>query len=104
MAFGMDQLTTFIQTIFDQPPGAYNPANQTPKGWVIYCLRDRGLLVDTNVNNADFEVRSKVGTQRFSVAAAAAGAALDPNITWIVVDASGQRAQIISAQPESSSK
>jgi hypothetical protein len=98
----MDQLTTFIQAIFDQPPGAYNPANQTPKGWVIYCLRDRGLLVDTNVNNADFEVRSKVGTQRFSVATA--GQATDPNVAWIVVDASGQRAQVVPAQPESSPK
>jgi hypothetical protein len=93
----MDQLATFIQAIFDQPPGAYNPANQTPKGWVIYCLRDRGLLVDTNVNNADFEVRSKVGTTRFSVATA--GQALDPAIAWIVVDADGKRAKIFPANP-----
>jgi hypothetical protein len=93
----MDQLTTFIQNIFDQPPGAYNRANQTPKGWVMYCLRDRGLLVDTMVNNADFEVRSKVGTQRFKVAQA--GEELDPNVAWIVVDANGQRATVIPAQP-----
>ena len=93
----MDQLTLFIQTIFDQPPGAYNPANQTPKGWVIYCLRDRGLLVDLNVNNADFEVRSKVGTARFKVAAA--GQDLDGAINWIVVDADAQRAKVVLANP-----
>jgi hypothetical protein len=93
----MDQLTTFIQAIFDQPPGAYNPANQTPKGWVIYCLRDRGLLVDTNVNNADFEVRSKVGTARFNVATA--GQELDGGCNWIVVDTDGQRAKLILAHP-----
>jgi hypothetical protein len=93
----MDQLATFIQAIFDQPPGAYNPANQTPKGWVIYCLRDRGLLVDLNVNNADFEVRSKVGTSRFKVATA--GQELDGAIAWIVVDADGQRAKVIPANP-----
>ncbi len=93
----MDQLATFIQAIFDQPPGAYNPANQTPKGWVIYCLRDRGLLVDTNVNNADFEVRSKVGTTRFNVATA--GQELDGAIAWIVVESDGQRAKVIPANP-----
>jgi hypothetical protein len=97
MAFGMDQLTTFIQAIFDQPPGTYNPANQTPKGWVMYCLRDRGLLVDSNVNNADFEVRSKVGTARFSVAMA--GQELDGTRNWIVVNADGQGAKMIPADP-----
>jgi hypothetical protein len=89
----MNQLTTFIQTIFDHPPTPYNPANQTLKGWVVYCLRDRGLMVDTVVNNADFEVQSKVGKMQFKVAIA--GNALDPSIAWIVVSESGRQANVI---------
>lgn len=92
----MDQLMTFVQTVFDQPPVPYNPTNQTLKGWALYCLRDRGLIVDTVVNNADFQVNSKVGKMRFKVAQV--GDALDPAIAWIVVEQSGQRAQVIPAQ------
>jgi hypothetical protein len=89
------ELIPFIQGIFNNPPVAYNPANQTLKGWVIYCLRDRGLLVDTVVNNADFEVKSKVGDMRFKVGTI--GAAIDPAIAWILVDESGKTAQVIPA-------
>jgi hypothetical protein len=92
----MDQLTQFIQTIFNNPPKPFDPVNQTIKGWAMFCLRDRGLLVDTVVNNADFEVQSKVGKIRFKVAQA--GTELDPNVAWIVIDADGQRATIIPAQ------
>ncbi|MBE9028745.1 hypothetical protein IQ266_03100 [filamentous cyanobacterium LEGE 11480] len=91
----MDQLATFIQTVFDNPPVAYNPVNQTLKGWALYCLRDRGLKVDTVVNNADFEVQSKVGSMRFKVAKS--GDALDPDVAWIVLDANGQQAKIVPA-------
>lgn len=92
----MDQLTAFVQSVFDNPPVPYNPVNQTLKGWALYCLRDRGLMVDTVVNNADFQVNSKVGEIRFKVAKV--GDPLDPNVAWIVVDESGQRAQVIPAQ------
>jgi hypothetical protein len=95
----MDQLITFIQDLFQNPPGAYNPANQTLKGWVVFCLRDRGLLVDNSVNGADLRVRSKVGEAKFKVSSRelfnADTMVIDPNVGWIVVDPSGKSAEII---------
>jgi hypothetical protein len=93
------QLIEFVQTLFSNPPIPYNPTNQTLKGWMLYCLRDRGLKVDTVVNNADFEVQSKVGNCRFKIATA--GQPLDPAIAWIVADADGKRATVFPAQAES---
>jgi hypothetical protein len=98
----VDPLTTFVRDLFRQPPFPYNPANQTLKGWVVYILRDRGLIVDTSVNNADLRVKSKVGEVRFKVSDHTVD--LDPSVAWIVLDAGGKSATVIPAHsPESPS-
>jgi hypothetical protein len=93
----VDQLTAFIQTLFQNPPIPYNSANQTLKGWVVYCLRDQGLIVETTVTNADLLVKSKVGEARFKVSDGSAE--LDPSYAWIILETGGQRAQVMPAQP-----
>jgi hypothetical protein len=92
----MDPLLTFIQALFQHPPTPYNAALKTPKGWVVYCLQDRGLIVDTSVSQGDLRVRSKVGTINFKVSTTIDN--LDPTMAWIVIDPSGQSAQVIAAQ------
>jgi hypothetical protein len=94
----MDQLLTFIQTLFQNPPTPYNAALKTPKGWVVYCLQDRGLLVDTSVSRGDLRVRSKVGEINLKVSTS--NVDLDPTIAWIVIDPSGQSAQVIPARSD----
>ncbi len=98
----VDQLTTFIRDLLRQPPFPYNPANQTLKGWIVYILRDRGLIVETSVSNADLRVKSKVGEVRFKVSDHEVD--LDPSVAWIILEAGGNSAKVIPAQvPESPS-
>jgi hypothetical protein len=89
----MTQLIQVMQTIFDQPPVPFNPANQTLKGWAMYCLRDRGFMV-VSAQNADFAVTTKGDKVGFSVSQSEDN--LDPSVGWIVVDASGQTAKVIA--------
>jgi hypothetical protein len=96
LASPVDQLTSFVQTIFQNPPIPFNPANQTLKGWMVYCLRDRGLLVDTVVTGADLKVKSKVGEVKFNVSDGQGEC--DPSMAWIVLQAGGKTAQVIPAQ------
>jgi hypothetical protein len=89
----MTQLIQVMQTVFDQPPVPFNPANQTLKGWAMYCLRDRGFTV-MSAQNADFAVTTKGDKVGFNVSQSEEN--LDPSIGWIVVDASGQKAKVIA--------
>jgi hypothetical protein len=89
----MTQLIQVMQTVFDQPPVPFNPANQTLKGWAMYCLRDRGFMV-VSAQNADFAVTTKGDKVGFNVSQSEEN--LDPSIGWIVVDASGQKAKVIA--------
>jgi hypothetical protein len=89
----MTQLIQVMQTVFDQPPVPFNPANQTLKGWAMYCLRDRGFMV-VSAQNADFAVTTKGDKVGFNVSQSEDN--LDPSIGWIVVDASGQKAKVIA--------
>lgn len=91
----MSQLIQVIQTVFDRPPVPYNPANQTLKGWAMFCLRDRGFLVES-AKNADFAVSTKSEKVSFRVTQSEP---IDTATGWIVVDASGKQARVIA--PES---
>lgn len=91
----MSQLIQVMQTVFDQPPVPYNPANQTLKGWAMYCLRDRGFMV-VSAQNADFAVTTKGEKVPFNVSQSEDH--LDPAVGWIVVEASGQKAKVIAPQ------
>lgn len=84
-----------MQSVFDRPPVPYNPANQTLKGWAMYCLRDRGFMVQS-AQNADFAVSTKSEKVAFRVSQSEPS---DQKTGWIVVDAAGKQARVIA--PES---
>lgn len=90
----MSQLIQVMQTVFDNPPVPYNPANQTLKGWAMWCLRDRGFMVKP-AQNADFYVTTKGENTAFRVSQT------EPNdgaTGWIVVDVSGKSAKVIAPE------
>jgi hypothetical protein len=84
-----------MQDVFSRPPVPFNPANQTLKGWAMFCLRDRGFLVEP-ASGADFSVTTRGEKVKFKVSQSADN--LDPTTGWIVVDASGQTAEVIAPQ------
>ncbi|GAP93698.1 hypothetical protein [Leptolyngbya sp. NIES-2104] len=91
----MSQLIQVMQNVFDRPPVPYNPANQTLKGWAMYCLRDRGFLVQS-AQNADFAISTKGEKTAFRVTQSEPS---DTRTGWIVVDASGKHARVIAPEP-----
>jgi hypothetical protein len=90
------QLIQVMQDLFDRPPVAFNPAQQTLKGWAMYCLRDRGFMVESAGSAADFAITTRGEKVKFRVSQGSEE--LDPATGWIVVDASGQRAAVIAPQ------
>jgi hypothetical protein len=90
----MSQLIQVMQTVFDNPPAPFNPANQTLKGWVMFCLRDRGFMVQS-AQNADFSISTKGEKTAFRVSQTEPS---DLRTGWILVDASGKSAKVIAPE------
>lgn len=91
----LDQIVSVMQSVFDKPPVAFNPANQTLKNWAMYCLRDRGFMI-VSAQKGDFAINTKGEKIPFKVSQTAED--LDPSVGWIVVEASGQTAKVIAPQ------
>ena len=91
----MSQLIQVMQDVFDRPPIPFNPASQTLKGWAMFCLRDRGFMVQP-AQNADFYISTKSEKTAFRVSQAEP---TDHSTGWIVIDDSGKQAKVIA--PES---
>lgn len=91
----MSQLIQVMQSIFDRPPVPFNPANQTLKGWAMFCLRDRGFMVQS-AQKADFAITTKGEKVAFRVTQSEPS---DAATGWIVVDASGKQARVIAPEP-----
>jgi hypothetical protein len=94
----MSAALDLIKSIFASPPGPYNPINQTPKGWAMFCLRDRGFVVEMGHPKADFTIKSRSGNLACSVAETipeniAAG------IVWIIIDSDRTQAQVVYTEP-----
>lgn len=100
----MEPAIALIQEQLNRPPIAFDPAKQSLKAWVMYCLRDRGFKVGY-AENADFAITlSGGGTLRFKVAELRAAerenlAATTPQGTkphgWIVRDPETNQVQVI---------
>lgn len=90
----MSQLIQVMQSVFDNPPVPFNPVHQTLKGWAMFCLRDRGFLVQS-AQNADFAVSTKSEKIAFRVSQTEPS---DPVTGWIMVDASGKSARVIAPE------
>lgn len=98
----MSQLIQVMQSVFDHPPVPFNPVHQTLKGWAMFCLRDRGFMVQS-AQNADFAVSTKGEKTAFRVSQTESSDAAEPGerdraIGWIVVDASGKSAKVIAPE------
>lgn len=88
-------LIEVMQDVFNRPPVPFNPANQTLKGWVLFCLRDRGFVVNPS-QKGDFSITTRGEKYSFKISESADN--LDPSVGWVVVDRSGQTATVIAPQ------
>jgi hypothetical protein len=90
----MSAAIDLITSIFANPPSPYNPVNQTPKGWAMFCLRDRGFVVEMGNPKADFTIKSRSGNLACSVAETIPEA-ISPGVVWIVIDGDRTKAQVL---------
>lgn len=87
------QLIQVIQETLNNPPIPYEPAKQSLKAWVIFCLRNRGFIIDAAVN-ADFVVASRTaGKTSFKITEDPQ--AVDDSTGWIVWNRDSQSAEVI---------
>jgi hypothetical protein len=95
----MMDLTPIVATVFQNPPLPFDPARQSAKAWAIYCLRDRGFMV-VKTDKADLAIKDKRGKSYFNITVAPTEGwqpeGLDPTMGWIVIERSGQSAQVIA--------
>jgi hypothetical protein len=89
------EIFTLMQAVFSQPPLPFDANRQPLKGWAKYCLQDRGFKI-IYAANADFAIESKGEKYYFNVTTR--NEDLDPTVSWIVVDSSGQSATVIPRQ------
>jgi hypothetical protein len=94
----MSAAIDLITSIFANPPGPYNPANQTPKGWAMFCLRDRGFVIEMGNPKADFTIKSRSGNLACSVAETMPEE-ISPGVVWIMIDGDRTKAQVVYTEP-----
>jgi hypothetical protein len=92
----MSQTLTIIAELFSKPPIAFNPEQQTLKGWAMYCLRDRGFKV-VYAERGDFAVEGRRGDKLYFKLSEQPGE-MDGNYAWIVRDPATQTIQFIPPQ------
>lgn len=90
------QIMSAIQEIFNRPSIPFDANRQSLKAWTKYCLQDRGFKV-LYAQNADFAIETSTGEKLyFKVSTTTEN--LDPSVSWIVVEQSGQTAKVIPLQ------
>lgn len=87
------QLIQVIQETLNNPPIPYEPAKQSLKAWAIYCLRNRGFIIDTAAN-ADFVVGSRTDG-KIPFKTTEDPQAVDEATGWIVWNRDTQSAEVI---------
>lgn len=86
-------LITVIEALLNQPPIPFKPEQQTLKGWIMYCLRDRGFKV-IYAQNADFAIETReIGKVYFNVTEEAVER--NTNAGWIVRDRATQKITVL---------
>ncbi|MBW4580725.1 MAG: hypothetical protein KME42_14260 [Tildeniella nuda ZEHNDER 1965/U140] len=89
-------LIAVIEALLKQPPIPFKPEQQSLKGWVMYCLRDRGFKV-IYAQNADFAIETREGGKvYFNVTEATVEQ--DSNTVWIVRDRATQQITVLPPQ------
>lgn len=90
----MSAAIDLITAIFANPPGAYNPISQTPKGWAMSCLRDRGFVLESGNPKGDFTIKSRSGNLACAVAESMP-TEMTAGVVWIVIDGDRTKAQVV---------
>ena len=93
----MNPTIDLMSDVFANPPKPFDPANQTLKGWAVFCLRDRSFKIATFSPKADFIVESKLGDSSFKVTQTPADVVPGP-IGWVVVAADGKSAIVVAPE------
>jgi hypothetical protein len=83
-----------VEETLNQPPVVYNSESQTLKGWVLFCLRDRGFKISASPK-ADFILETRRGKFYFNITDQQAQPTTDTG--WIVHDAATGKVQVIAA-------
>jgi len=91
----MTQIYQVIEEAFKRPMISYDPARQSLKAWVMFCLRDKGFKV-VYAQNADFAIERKGEKLYFKVAETAEN--LDKQFNWVVWDSNVKTAIAIPAE------
>ncbi len=89
-------LIAVIEEVFSRPPIPFRPEQQSLKGWITFCLRDRGFKV-IYAQNADFAIESRTnGKIYFNVTEDATN--LDGKVGWIVRNPDTDKITVIAPQ------
>lgn len=90
-----------IQVIFQSPPIPYELAKHSLKAWAKYCLQTRGFKV-LYADKADFAVETQ-SRQKLYFRVSDRPGDLDPQLNWIVWDATQQAANVQGATAQGAS-
>jgi len=87
------QVIQVIQETLSNPPIPYEPAKQSLKAWAMFCLRNRGFMLDIDAN-ADFVVQSR-SAGKIPFKTTEDPEAVDDSAGWIVWNRETQSAEVI---------
>lgn len=88
------QIFSLVEEVLSTPPVPFDPERQTLKGWITYCLRDRGFKV-VSVPHADLAVEMRTG-EKVPFRITETTEDLDSQIAWFVCDRSTNQVTLIT--------
>lgn len=86
-----------MEDAFQRPLVKFDPARQSLKAWVMFCLRDRGFKV-VYAQNADFAIEGRTG-EKIYFKVSEIPVEPDPGWGWVVWDRTNDGFEIIPPQP-----
>ncbi|MBL1176480.1 hypothetical protein [Pantanalinema sp. GBBB05] len=90
------QVFALVEEVLSAPPLPFDPERQTLKGWITYCLRDRGFKI-VSVPNADLAVEMRTGEKvPFRITESAEN--LDRQIAWFVCNRATNQVTLVTPQ------
>ncbi|HEY9617865.1 MAG TPA: hypothetical protein V6C64_13555 [Microcoleaceae cyanobacterium] len=90
------QVFSLVEEVLHTPPLPFDPERQTLKGWITYCLRDRGFKV-VSVANADLAVEMRTGEKvPFGITETTEN--LDRQMAWFVRDRATNQVTLLPPQ------
>lgn len=87
------ELIQVMEGALNNPPLKYEPARQSLKAWVMYCLRDRGFKV-VYAEKGDFAIETRTGEKLYFKVTTQESEATGA-VGWIVMDQETQQVKIV---------